>query len=119
MGKKDEEIEKLQQKCINLKKERNELEVKNERQAKTHAIERKQLEDTFNQNVKAMQAEVQKIKDHKQVLLLSVQITGGEDLTKVLNDSAAMLKSRLKELGIADRYDIMAIPSTFGIGSLR
>lgn len=119
MGKKDEEIKMLRGQNADLEKERNGLEVKIERQAKTHAIERKQLEDTFNQNVQAMQAEVQKMKDHKQTLILSVAISGGEDITKALNDAAAMLKSRLEKINIADRYDILAIPSTFGIGHLR
>lgn len=131
MGKKDDEIKLLKEELSESRSLNNNLHKQIDGQANGYLAdtqkmkqsfveEKKSLQQTYDHSVKAMQAEVQKIQDHKETLILNVQIAGGEeDLTKLLNDSSAMLKARLETLGIADRYDILSIPSTFHIGSLR
>ena len=119
MGKKDEEIAKLNKELEILKTEElNGAKVierqKNQNQMLTNNIN--QLTERHQQTVQQFQEKFKEMQEHKSLMILTVNVTGVADINKTLNDSVALLKGRLNELGMEDDYQILAVPHTMSIG---
>lgn len=125
-------IEALEQRIIDLMNQRNGLEVETERlhgvlKKKNEHISRleadvKEGKDEFQKQkemhsriVKQLQAEIKKISEHKDTMILSVDIVGGEDIDEMLDDAEKTMVSRLAKKGLKDKYILLAKPDTIGI----
>lgn len=93
MGKKDEEIERLSEalgKQVNINAEQH------------------------GENAK-LKNQIQEMQDHRQLMVINVNVTGVQDIDKCLGDATSLVTKRLEELKKQDEFVILAVPHTMAI----
>ena len=93
MGKKDEEIERQRARADELGNTNTMLVAK----------------------CKSLKNKIQEITDHRQLMVVNVNITGVQDIDKCLNDAVSLVVKRLTEGGKQDDYFVLAVPHTTAI----
>lgn len=75
--------------------------------------------EALNENHNKMMAEslkkIQELTDHRQLMVINVNVAGVPDLDKCLADAVSLVEKRLVELKIKDDYVILAVPHTMAI----
>ena len=112
MGKKDEIIEEQEKKIASLEKD---IETMTENFQKTTVS----IQEARQNDLKAFQAKMKELVEHKPMMINTVTVTGVEDIEKVLDDSVKLLGDRLEKLGLGDKYLILAVPHTMSLGIVR
>lgn len=112
-----------------LQAEKDEFEKVTERQ--NNLI--KSLKDTISQldanmkfqseghaeTIKQYQDKIQQLQEHKDTMILTVHISGGENIDEALHNAITMMSRRLEKLGLKDKYNILPVPHTIGVGIVR
>ena len=139
-------IEALEEKIIGLMNERNKLEVETER---LHGVLKKKnehisdLEDDIKEGsvqmtansselerlrsidkaqskvVNQLKAKIKEISSHKDTMILSPHISGGEDIDEVLDNAVTVISGRLEKAGLKDKFDLIAVPHTIPVEIVR
>lgn len=135
MGKKDEEIARLKAELGTTEIARKELLAKNkglteqnqrlgnkldsDREAYSERV--KKLEEDSKKVLADMRVEFEHLDNVKMPLDLEVNVTGlnADDIPATLDKAVALMTDRLKELGLADKYNIIAHPQTLKLKLLE
>ena len=82
------------------------------------ALLEKEKEGLLN-HLSNMNQQMKGMAEHKSLMIVNVNVTGADDVSELLNKSADLMKERLKELGLDERYNILTVPHTLSVGIVR
>jgi len=119
MGKKDEEIVKLNDELAKLLAKNKGLTENNQQlneqiaDMKANFKERlEQIQKDSQEAIKLIRKEFEHLENIKTPLDLEVDVTGCQDIPKTLDDAVKLMESRFEDLGLGGKYNIIAHPHT-------
>lgn len=95
------------------------LQTEKEAFEKSAQLEFQKQSEMHSGIVKQLQAQILQLQEHKDTMILTVHISGGEDIDEALDNAVAVMSKRLEKLGLQDKYNILAVPHTIGVGIVR
>lgn len=124
MGKKDDEIARLEKDKEILTKDRLNAEKKIEtlkeeidtlNATQSEALQGQQ--EIYNANIAKMQEQVQAMSERRGLMVLVVNTTGADasDYERLCDAAVELMTNRLEELGLKDKYNILAHPHTMAL----
>lgn len=116
-----DELNEAQAKNKGLTEQNQRLGNKLDSDREAYAERAKQLEVDSKKVLADMRVEFEHLDNVKQVLDLEVNVSGlnADDIPTTLDKAVVLMKDRLKELDLADKYNILAHPQTLKLKLLE
>lgn len=62
-----------------------------------------------------LERKIRELENKKELMILTVNVTGVQDIKTTLTNATAVVQERLAGMGLKDKYHVLAIPHTLSL----